>query len=160
IVGLQDDMGPHDATIFNPTTEAWSSGAMMVTGRYYPTTTTLPDGRILVQGGTTTCSTCIADMPEIYDPVRDTWTQVAASAKMAFKYYPHTFVLPDGRVIVTSQDDKANITQVLDMNTQTWTTIDSRILDGHSAAMYLPGKIIKAGTATADNPGHPAFATT
>jgi len=160
IVGLQDNMGPHDATIFNPANESWFQGAMMVTGRYYPTATTLPDGRILVQGGTTTCSTCIADIPEIYDPVRETWTPMASSASMAFRYYPHSFVLPDGRILVGSQDDKAIPTRVLDLNTQTWTTIDSRILDGHSAAMYLPGKIMKAGTATADDPGKPAFATT
>src|SRR6266436_5043865 len=139
--------------------EGWSQGSMMVTGRYYPTTTTLPDGRILVQGGTTTCVTCIADMPEIYDPVGNIWTQLAAKAKMAFKYYPHSFVLPDGRVLVSSEDDKAISSRVLDLNTQTWTTVDSRVFDGHSAAMYLPGQVIKAGTATADNPGYPSAAT-
>jgi hypothetical protein len=132
----------------------------MVTGRYYPTATTLPDGRILVQGGTTTCSTCFADMPEIYDPVSNTWTQMAASAKMAFKYYPHDFVLPDGRVLVSSEDDKAISSRVLDLTTQMWTTVDTRVFDGHSSAMYLPGKIIKAGTATADHQGYPAAATT
>jgi len=160
IVGLQDDLGPQNGTIFNPLTEAWSQSALMFTGRYYPTATALPDGRILVQGGTTTCVTCYADMPEIYDPVSNTWTQLAASAKMAFKYYPHPFVLPDGRILVSSEDDKAISSRVLDLNTQTWTTVDSRVFDGHSAAMYQPGKVIKAGTATADNQGHPAAATT
>jgi hypothetical protein len=159
IVGLQDDHGPQNGTIFNPVTETWGQSSNMVTGRYYPTATTLPDGRILVQGGTTTCGTCVADMPEIYDPVSNTWTQLAASAKMAFKYYPHPFVLPDGRVLVASEDDKAISSRVLDLNTQTWTTVDPRVFDGHSAAMYQPGKIVKAGTATADNPGHPAAAT-
>jgi hypothetical protein len=160
IVGLQDDLGPRNATIFDPTTESWSQGSMMNTGRYYPTSTTLSDGRILVQGGTTTCVTCIADMPEIYDPVKDVWTQLAASARLAFKYYPHDYLLPDGRVLTAAEDDKAIATRVLDLNTQAWTVIDSRIIDGHSSAMYLPGKIIKAGTATADNPGHPSAATT
>jgi len=160
IVGLQDDLGPQNGTIFDPVTENWSESSLMITGRYYPTATTLGDGRILVQGGTTTCVTCIADMPEIYDPVSNTWTQLAASAKMAFKYYPHPFVLPDGRVLVASEDDKAISSRVLDLNTQTWTTVDSRVFDGHSSAMYRPGRIIKAGTATADNEGFPAAATT
>ena len=160
IVGLQDDLGPRNATIFDPVTENWSQGALMAVGRYYPTATTLPDGRILVQGGTTTCNSCVADVPEIYDPVANSWTQLGPTAKMAFKYYPHTFVLPDGRIIVAGQDDRAISTQVLDLNTQRWTTIDSRVLDGHSSAMYQPGKIIKAGTATADNPGLPSAATT
>ena len=159
IVGLQDDLGPQNGTIFDPMTETWSQSALMFTGRYYPTATALPDGRILVQGGTTTCVTCYADMPEIYDPVSNTWTQLAASAKMAFKYYPHPFVLPDGRILVSSEDDKAISSRVLDLNTQTWTTVDARVFDGHSAAMYQPGKVLKAGTATADNQGHPAAAT-
>ncbi len=160
IVGLQDDDGPQNGTIFDPVTETWSQSALMFTGRYYPTATALPDGRILVQGGTTTCVTCYADMPEIYDPVSNTWTQLAPSAKMAFKYYPHPFVLPDGRILVSSEDDKAFSSRVLDLNTQTWTTVDSGVFDGHSAAIYQPGKVITAGTATADNQGHPAAATT
>ena len=159
IVGLQDDLGPRNATVFDPVTESWSQAALMNVGRYYPTSTTLGDGRILVMGGTTTCVTCIADTPEIYDPVADKWTLLAASAKKSFKYYPHTFVLPDGRILVGSEDDKATITQVLDLNTQSWTTIDSRVTDGHSAVMFAPGKILKAGTATADAPGFQSAST-
>ena len=140
ITGTSDDLGPRNGTIFNPTTGTWTQGAQMVTGRYYPTATTLPDGRILVQGGTTTCSTCVANIPEIYDPVANTWTRLAGTASMAFQYYPHSFVLPDGRILVSSEDDKAISSRVLDLNTQSWTTVDSRVLDGHSAAMYLPGK--------------------
>jgi hypothetical protein len=159
IVGLQDDLGPQQSETFDSTTGTWTPVALMNTGRYYPTTTTLPDGRVLVQGGTTTCLSCNATTPEIYDPVANKWTQMAAGAKMTFHYYPHPFVLPDGRVIVAGEDDAAISTKVLDLNTQTWTTIDSRIIDGHSSAMYQPGKILKAGTATADDPGKQSAAT-
>jgi fibronectin type 3 domain-containing protein len=159
ITGTTDDLGPFNGTIFDPTTGTWSQGSQMFAGRYYPTATTLPDGRVLVQGGTTTCGTCIADIPEIYDPVANRWTKLGTKARMAFKYYPHSFVLPDGRILVSSQDDQAISSQVLDLNTQTWTTVDARVFDGHSAAMYLPGKIIKAGTATVDNPGFPSAPT-
>jgi hypothetical protein len=154
-----DDLGPRETTIFDPVSETWLAGGLMKTGRYYPTSTTLGDGRILIQGGTTTCDTCVADTPEIYDPSTGISTELGASARLAFKYYPHIYVLPDGRIIVAGQDDKAISTRVLDLTTQSWTTIDSRIIDGHSSVMYLPGKIIKAGTATADNPGFPAAAT-
>jgi Concanavalin A-like lectin/glucanases superfamily/Domain of unknown function (DUF1929) len=159
IVGLQDDLGPHETEFFDPTTELWTAGALMAEGRYYPTATTLPDGRVMVQGGTTTCGTCIAETPEIYDPVANVWTPMAASAQKVFHYFPHMYVLPDGRVLAAAQDDQAVITQALDLNTQTWTTIDSRLIDGHSSVMYRPGKILKAGKATADNPGNPSLAT-
>jgi len=160
IVGLSDDTGPRESTIFDPATESWSAGPLMSQGRYYPTTTTLADGRVIVQGGTTTCTTCIADLPEIYDPATNAWTTMATSARKAFKYYPHTYQLPDGRVLAAAQDDSAVITQALDLNTQLWTPIDSNIVDGHSSVMYLPGKIMKSGKATADDQGHPSVATT
>ncbi len=102
----------------------------------------------------------MADLPEIYNPASNTWTSMASSARMAFRYYPHVYLLPDGRILMAGQDDAAISTRVLNLTTQTWTTVDSRIIDGHSSAMYLPGKIMKAGTATADSPGHPSAATT
>ena len=36
--------------------------------RWYPSATTLGDGRVLVTSGGQTCLTCLADIPEIYDP--------------------------------------------------------------------------------------------
>jgi hypothetical protein len=160
IVGLVDDLGPREGTIFDPATESWIGRSSMSYGRYYPTTTTLADGRVLVLGGTTTCRSCIAELPEIYNPATDAWTTLPESARKAFRYYPHAYVLPDGRVIVTSQDDAAISSTVLNLQTNTWTTIDSGVFDGHSSAMYLPGKFMKAGTATADSPGLQAAPTT
>ncbi len=63
-IGTDDDIGPHESTIFDPVSGTWSAAALMAVGRYYPTTTTLGDGRVLVQGGTKTCASCIADIPE------------------------------------------------------------------------------------------------
>ena len=160
ITGSLDDLGLLGSEIFDPALGTWTQAATMSMGRYYPATTRLPDGRVLVQGGTTVCNTCIADIPEIYDPVLNAWTPMAQSARKVFKYYPHMYVLPDGRVLVVAQDDAAIGTQALDLTTQTWTTIDANVYDGHSSVMYLPGKFMKAGKATQDNEGHAAVATT
>ena len=62
------------------------------------------------------------------------------------------FVLPDGRVIVAGSQDEPVTTSVLDVNTQTWTTVDPDVVDGGSSAMYLPGKIIKSGAALYNSP--------
>jgi hypothetical protein len=160
ITGSVDDLGLQQSEIFDPDLGTWTQAGTMSMGRYYPATTRLPDGRVLVQGGTTACNSCIADTPEIFDPVTKVWTPMAPSARKTFKYYPHMYVLPDGRVLVAAQDDHAIGTQVLDLTTQTWTTIDADVYDGHSSVMYLPGKFMKAGTATQDNEGHSAAATT
>jgi hypothetical protein len=114
---------------------------------------------MLVAGGTTNCSTCYADELEIYDPATNVWTPMGTSARQAFKYYPHLYVLPDGRVFLAAEDDKAIASQVLNLTTQTWTVVDSRIIDGHSSAMYLPGRVMKCGKAVADAQGFPAVNT-
>ena len=160
IVGLSDEVGPRETEFFDPVGETWAAGPLMGQGRYYPTATVLGDGRVYVSGGTTTCASCFADRPEVYDPVANAFTLLAPSAQRAFKYYPHTYQLPDGRIIVAAQDDKAVDTRVLDLATQQWTIVDPSIVDGHSSVMYLPGKFMKSGKATADDPGHAAVATT
>ena len=59
-------------------------------------------------------STCIADVPEVYDPVTNSWTPTAPGARLAFPYYPFMFLLPDGRVV----DAGANEQPVATRDTQ------------------------------------------
>lgn len=44
--------GPTFSYLFNPATEAWEFSGDMEEGRWYPTNTTLPDGRVLILSGT------------------------------------------------------------------------------------------------------------
>jgi hypothetical protein len=44
--------GPTFTYLFNPTKEQWEFSGDMEAGRWYPTNTTLPDGRILILSGT------------------------------------------------------------------------------------------------------------
>ena len=141
IVGLQDDLGPQNGTIFDPVTETWSQSSLMFTGRYYPTATALPDGRILVQGGTQLASpvspTCRKFTIRSAIPGRN-W-RPAQKWRSSTTRIPLFY--PTGVFWWSSEDDKAISSRVLDLNTQTWTTVDSRVFDGHSAAMYQPGKV-------------------
>ena len=95
-------VGLQDTNLFNPATRAWSMGAPMAVGRWYPTTIPLPDGRVLVTSGEINCAGCFAPIPEIYDPRADSWTQLTR-ASQSFPYYPHMFVLPDGRVLAAAR---------------------------------------------------------
>jgi Concanavalin A-like lectin/glucanases superfamily/Galactose oxidase-like, Early set domain/Bacterial Ig domain/Glucodextranase, domain B/Kelch motif len=157
---LNAHVGVTDTNIFNPMTRQWTRVASMHTPRWYPTTTTLPDGRILVTAGEINCDACNALIPEIYNPITNTWTELLG-ASLDLSYYPHMFVLPDGRVLAASTTETPIVTQALDINTQTWSVIDPNAVDGGSAAMYLPGKIIKSGTSTnPDDPVVPTEATT
>ena len=51
---IADDFGEPWATQFNPFDRLWSSLSAMRAGRWYPTTTTLPDGDIAVMSGSIT----------------------------------------------------------------------------------------------------------
>ena len=130
--------------IFDPATEAWSVMPDMAFPRWYPTATALPDGRFIVLSGETNCNDCDVTTPEIYDPATKSWTQLADS-QFFFSFYPHAFVLPDGRLLVSSTIESSAVSQVLDLTTAKWTPIGGPAVDGGSAVMYLPGKVLKTG---------------
>jgi hypothetical protein len=141
------DIGISNAEIFDPSKNTWTMIPSMTYRRWYPTGTPLSDGRILVTAGWQTTNHSNAGIPEIYDPSTNTWSSLA-SANNPFETYPFMFMLGDGRVIHVGGSEYATDTEILDINSQTWTVLDPRIVDGGSATMYLPGLIMKAGSAS------------
>lgn len=144
--GSSNKIGISNAEIFDRTDNSWTIVPKMAYSRWYPTATTLSDGRILVTAGWQTTNHTNAGVPEIYDPSTNNWTQLN-NANNPFETYPFMFMLSDGRVIHVGGSEYATDTEVLDISAQTWTVVDSRIIDGGSATMYQPGKIMKAGSA-------------
>jgi hypothetical protein len=153
-------VGTTAATIFDPASQVWTSVASMPEARWYPTVTALPDGRMLVTAGEINCDGCNALIPAVYNPATNSWTQLT-NASQLLPYYPHMFVLPDGRVLAASSNRAAIASVVLNVGLQTWTVVDPAVLDGGSSATYAPGKIIKSGLARdPDLAGAPSVATT
>ncbi len=138
-------VGIKDIDLFDPNLRTWSVAPQMTYGRWYPTGTVLGDGRILVLSGNTTCGTCMADIPEVYDPIANAWSQLNG-AQYTQPTYPYMFVLPNGKVLYSGSDSNHTITRTLDVQSQTWTTLDSNMVPGGSAVMYLPGKVLKSGS--------------
>jgi hypothetical protein len=145
--GSSTEIGIANAEIFDPSTNTWTIVPKMAYQRWYPGATPLSDGRILVTAGWQTTNHSNAGIPEIYDPTSNTWTELA-SANNPFETYPFLFMLGDGRVIHVGGSEYATDTDILNVNSQTWTVVDARIFDGGSATMYLPGLIMKAGSAS------------
>jgi hypothetical protein len=152
--------GVKNANVFDPQTLLWSAIAPMNFLRWYPTATVLPDGRVLATGGATTCTTCYVQIPEVYSAQTNSWTLLNNAANDNTPSYPFMYVLPDGRVIQVGASEVPTLTQALDVNSQTWTTIDPRVIDGGSAVMFAPGKFMKAGSATDSGNSGPSAATT
>jgi len=133
-----------DTNIFDPVAETWTEAADMWQGRWYPTATTLPDGRILaVSGRLQTQPFMFAKIPEIYDPDTDTWTQLTGAQKTLL-YYPFQHVLPDGKLYVAGPDLN---TWLLDWDTETWTQSASSLTEGSggTVTMYRPWNFMKRG---------------
>jgi fibronectin type 3 domain-containing protein len=147
------DDGLADTTIFNPTNDTYFRGPDMSVGRWYPTATVLPDGRVLAFAGDTIGQdrpgqphafedASVDSLPSIYNPTTNTWTDLN-SARLTSPLYPFMFVLSDGRVFDAGPD---TTTRILNPATSTWTTVGTSPFDGMSAVMYRPNKIMKAGT--------------
>jgi len=152
-------LGLKVGNVFDPVTQSWTVLPNMTSPRWYPTSTELPDGRQLVLAGETSCPGCEALIPEIYNPTTNTWTRLT-SASWSFPYYPHVYVLPNGKVLVPSTGEEPIVSQVLDINAQTWTAVGgSTALEGGSSVMYRSWKILKTGkTVDPDDPATPSTA--
>lgn len=145
--GSSNPIGIANAEIFDPGNNTWTVVPNMAYRRWYPTATTLSDGRVLVTAGWQTSNHSNAGIPETYNPATNSWTQLN-SANNPFETYPFIYQLPDGRLIHLGGSEYATSTETLDLSTQSWTTLDPTIIDGGSSVMYQPGKIMKAGSAS------------
>lgn len=152
-------IGIANAEIFDPSNNTWTTVPNMSFRRWYPTATTLSDGRILVTAGWQTTPHTNAGIPEIYDPSTNQWTKLS-NANNPFETYPFMFVMQDGRVIHVGGTEFATNTDILTPSTQTWSVVDPRTIDGGAASMYVPGKIMKAGSATDSQGTGPSSNTT
>ncbi len=156
--------GTKDTNLYNPQTGTWTRGADMSVARWYPTVTQLPDGRAFVVSGDNVTlkepgmSVPLTDasntLPSIYNPANNTWTDLPqASRRMPL--YPFMFLLPNGKLFDAGPD---TTTRTLDLNTNQWSVVGESPIDGQSAVMYRPGKILKSGTWS--DPEFPGRATT
>jgi hypothetical protein len=153
-------VGLAETNIFDPVARTWSVGPNMAVGRWYPTVTTLADGRALITEGETTCDGCNALIPEVYNPLTNQLTRLT-SASLNIPYYPHMYLLPDGRLFAAGTAEAPIASRVLDLATQSWSVVDPTVVDGGSSVMYLPGKIMKSGTShNPDLPADPSSANT
>ena len=117
--------GTSVTSIFDPSTGAWTQGADMAYLRWYATSTTLADGRVLATSGDAPDGSR-ATIPEIYDPVANTWTKLT-SAPRSQSLYPLMFVLPDKRVFEAGPGGHRDPRSCRDAELGPWP--DERVVD-------------------------------
>jgi len=140
----RDNFGIKVAYIFDYRTNAWTQAANMRNGRWYPTSTTLPNGQVLTISGGDTAG-ALNTLPEVYQPGTDTWRSLTSAVK-SIPYYPMMFVVPDGRVYYAGPEQA---TAFLNPNNKgSWAagpTSHCCYRDYGSAVMYDAGKILLVG---------------
>ena len=135
------------AMLFNPFTESWSATSDMSYGRFYPSATTLADGRVFVASGWSSPGHYVTT-PEVYEPSSGTWTSLPGAERL-LSLYPLDFLLPSGKLLTVGKDAFSGI---LDLNSQTWQTLPTSGVtsgDGGSAVMYRPGRLLRTGDSDA-----------
>src|SRR5476651_257874 len=83
----------------------FNSTGSLATARYYHTATLLPNGKVLVAGGSGVISSGSLASAELYDPASGTWT---ATGSLATERHFHTAtLLPNGKVLVAGGFDSS-----------------------------------------------------
>ena len=144
--------GLRDTTIWDPVTGTATRKVDMAGGRWYPTVTTLSDGRALVYSGDNIAaddtppgnplSFQSQTVPEVYNPVTSSYTRLTGASVLS-PLYPFQFVLPDGRVFNAGPNTTTSI-----LNPQGSGSVTAGPTSTHeasSAVMYAPGKVDEVG---------------
>src|SRR5207302_1098962 len=138
--------------------ETWSETGSLITARAQHTATLLPNGKVLVTGGTNNC--CVFASAELYDPAAGSWT---ATGSLATARDHHTAtLLPDGKVLVAGGygGDGAYLAsaELYDPASGTWAATGSLANKRyvHTATLLPNGKVLVAGGH--DGNGHLASA--
>ena len=139
---IDDNMGLPNVTTFSPVTEQWTSFTPMQRGRWYPTTTVMGNGDVVIMAGRDEDAVEVT-IPEVWS---DGTLRQLPGADRPLPYYPRAFLTPDGRVYVAGP---ANATRFLDIaGNGAWVNGPTRLGGSReygSAVMYDDGKILYAG---------------
>ncbi|GHJ38505.1 galactose oxidase early set domain-containing protein [Streptomyces sp. TS71-3] len=102
-IGLdkKDFQGIRDAYEFDPVTEKYERVAPMREARWYPTLTTLSDGRVLAVSGLDDIGQVVPGKNEIYDPWTKTWS---AAPTRFFPTYPSFFLTGRDTIFYTGSN--------------------------------------------------------
>lgn len=131
---------------------AWTAGQPMAFQRFYATSLTLPNGEVLVSGGTFG-TTWTANIPEVASTT-GVWrqlnsTHVADTTATWFKYYPWFHVLSDGKVFYSGADYRTYFLDTAGSGSITAGAERQKLVrDYGTSVMYNQDKVLITGGST------------
>ena len=129
---------------------SWSPLAAMKNTRLYYASAVMRDGRVFVAGGEYSDGGSDVDAAEIYDPIMNNWTSIATPAGWTNIGDAPCCVLPDGRILLGSINQKA--TAIYDPQAGTWSASANKddISSEETWTLLPDGTVL-----TAECAGHP-----
>lgn len=98
----KDFQGIREAFEFDPVAEKYITVDPMHEARWYPTLTTLEDGKVLALSGLDEIGQIVPGKDEIYDPETKEWKYTGIVRK--FPTYPAVFLLDDGKLFYSGSN--------------------------------------------------------
>jgi len=142
------------AELYDPGAGTFANTGSMSIGRTYHTATSLPDGRVLVLGGSTNIGSGTSTITEalasseIYDPLTSTFSAVG---NMVAARAGHTAtLLPSGKVLIVGGENDQGVlatSELYDPQTNSFALSGSMAVprSRHTATLLANGKVLIAG---------------
>jgi hypothetical protein len=119
---------------FDPGTRTWTKRPNMANGRWYPTTTRMSDGTILIDAGRSQKATVMNYQVELYNSGPPATVALFGPSEV-LQPYPHQYVLPNGKMVATDNTR----TVLFNPATTSWTALASHIsTQGRPGGVLLP----------------------
>ncbi|MEO7521689.1 MAG: kelch repeat-containing protein [Gemmatimonas sp.] len=106
--------------IYNPAERRFTAGPALTVARHKHDAAVLPDGRVLVFGGSDSQDRTQFTSAEAFDPATNRWSAVAPMATGRFKLRDTAVRLRDGRILVTGS---GRFAELFDPRTNSFSTV-------------------------------------
>lgn len=123
----KDFQGIREAYEFDPVAEKYVTVDPMNEARWYPTLTTLKDGRVLALSGLDEIGQIVPGKDEIYDPRTKKWAYTGVERR--FPTYPAIFLMSNGKLFYSGSNagygpaDVGRDPGIWDLDTNTFTKV-------------------------------------
>ncbi|MEU5315871.1 kelch motif-containing protein [Streptomyces sp. NPDC021056] len=144
----KDFQGIRDAYEFDPVAEKYIKVDPMNEARWYPTLTTLSDGKVLSVSGLDDIGQLVPGKNEVFDPKTRTWTYLPKTRQ--FPTYPALFLMQNGKVFYSGSnagygpDNVGRDPGVWDVDTNKFTKLpglsDPKLMETSGTVLLAPAQ--------------------